>query len=164
MFWYAYFIIGIMPIKRDELLAPLSREHHHGLLLCWKIRTGFRKNVPVDRIQAYAEWFYKNHLISHFEIEEKYVFSVLGNEHELVKRALREHRQLRRLFEGVREEENSLGLIEEKLEAHIRFEERVLFNQIQEVATAEELEVISVRHSDEGGTLNEDEWTDEFWK
>lgn len=153
-----------MPIKRDQLLAPLSREHHHGLLLCWKIRTGFRKNIPVDRIHAYAEWFYKNHLISHFEIEEKYVFSVLGNEHELVKRALKEHRQLRRLFEGVREEENSLGLIEEKLEAHIRFEERVLFNEIQDVATAAELEEISVRHSDEGGTLNEDEWTDEFWK
>ncbi len=153
-----------MPIKRDELLAPLSREHHHGLLLCWKIRTGFRKDIPVDRIQAYAEWFYKNHLISHFEIEEKYVFSVLGNENELVKRALKEHRQLRRLFEAVREEENSLGLIEEKLEAHIRFEERVLFNEIQAVASPEELEEISIRHSDEGGTMHDREWEDEFWK
>jgi hemerythrin-like domain-containing protein len=153
-----------MPIKRDELLAPLSREHHHGLLLCWKIRTGFRKNIPVERIQSYADWFYKNHLLDHFEIEEKYVFSVLGNEHELVKRALKEHRQLRRLFNGVRDEEKNLGLIEEKLDAHIRFEERVLFNEIQATASPAALEEISARHSSYAGTDTAEEWPDEFWK
>ena len=153
-----------MPIKRDELLAPLSREHHHGLLLCWKIRTGFRKNIPVERIQSYAEWFYRTHLLDHFEVEEKYVFSVLGNEHDLVKRALKEHRQLRRLFDGVHDEQKNLGLIEEKLDAHIRFEERILFNEIQAIASAADLEEISARHSGHKGSDTAEEWKDEFWK
>src|SRR5690606_10923423 len=28
------------PIKRNKDLQPFSRDHHHSLLLCWKIRTG----------------------------------------------------------------------------------------------------------------------------
>ncbi|WP_241739476.1 hypothetical protein [Aestuariibaculum marinum] len=31
------------PLKRHKALQPLSREHHYGLLLTWKIRTGFKK-------------------------------------------------------------------------------------------------------------------------
>ncbi len=153
-----------MPIKRVESLAPLSREHHHGLLLCWKIRTGFRKNIPVERIQSYADWFFKNHLLDHFDVEERYVFSVLGNEHDLVKRALKEHRQLRRLFDGIHDDPKAVAMIEEKLEAHIRFEERILFNEIQSVASPAELEEISSRHSGDGTVDLEGGWDDAFWK
>lgn len=151
-----------MPIKRDESLQPLSREHHHGLLLCWKIRTGYKKEIQESRIQAYAYWFYRNHLIPHFEVEETYVFPVLGNDHSLVKRALGEHRKLRRLFEGLNDESKNLVLIEEMLEAHIRFEERVLFNEIQKVASPAQLEEVGEKHS--AHLEVEGEWEDEFWK
>jgi hypothetical protein len=60
----------IAPIKRDKALQEVSREHHHGLLLCWKIRKGFSKGIEPERIKRYADWFYKTHLISHFEVEE----------------------------------------------------------------------------------------------
>jgi len=40
-----------VPIKRSIALQPLSREHHHGLLLCWKIRTGLKKGIDIDRIK-----------------------------------------------------------------------------------------------------------------
>jgi hypothetical protein len=153
-----------MPIKRNEFLTPLSREHHHGLLLCWKIRTGYRKNIETGRIQDYAHWFYTNHLHAHFEVEEKHVFPILGDGDELVKRALMEHRKLRRLFEAVKVEPKNLGLIEEKLEAHIRFEERILFNKIQEVALPSEFEEMMLKHSDESGAEHAEEWADEFWK
>ncbi|MEO5601557.1 MAG: hemerythrin domain-containing protein [Cyclobacteriaceae bacterium] len=152
-----------MPIKRNEFLTPLSLEHHHGLLLCWKIRTGYRNNIEPSRIQSYAYWFYTNYLLAHFEVEEKYVFSILGDGHELVKRALMEHRKLRRLFEGVKLEGKNLGLIEEKLEAHIRFEERVLFNKIQDVASPSELEGMLLRHSDQLQMQHVEEWGDKFW-
>ena len=102
--------------------------------------------------------------MSHFEVEEKYVFPVLGNENEMVKRALTEHRKLRRLFERVNDEEKNLGLIEELLDAHIRFEERVLFNEIQEVASPAELEVIFEKHSTQTEVPHGEEWEDEFWK
>jgi hypothetical protein len=153
-----------MPIKREEFLKPLSRDHHHGLLLCWKIRTGFRKQVEISRIKSYSDWFYKNHLLPHFYLEEKYVFSILGDDHTLVKRALSEHRKLRRLFEDSDNVSKNLGKIEENLEAHIRFEERVLFNEIQNSASPKELEEMVLKHSATSDTCAVDEWKDEFWK
>ena len=153
-----------MPIKRDEFLKPLSRDHHHGLLLCWKIRTGFRKQVAISRIKSYSDWFYKNHLVQHFELEEKYVFPILGNDHELVKKALSEHRKLRRLFEDSDDASKNLGKIEENLESHIRFEERILFNEIQNTATPKELEEMEAKHSGTSESCAVDEWEDEFWK
>ena len=153
-----------MPIKRDEFLKPLSRDHHHGLLLCWKIRTGFKKQVEISRIKSYSDWFYKNHLLPHFEVEEKYVFPILGNDHELVKKALSEHRKLRRLFEDGDDVPKNLGKIEENLEAHIRFEERILFNEIQNIASPKGLEEMEAKHSGTSATCSVDEWGDEFWK
>ena len=86
------------PIKRHDVLKPLSREHHLCLLLSWKIRTGISKNIDTSRIKRYAVWFYENHLIPHFAAEEKFVFPLLGNEHEMVRQAIAEHRRLESLF------------------------------------------------------------------
>lgn len=147
-------------IKREPALQPLSREHHHGLLLCWKIREGLKRKVDPDRIKKYTDWFWENNLVPHFKEEEKAVFPVLGNEHNLVKKALSEHRRLKRLFEEDVASLKTLGLIEEELDSHIRFEERVLFNKIQEVATRAQLEAITV-HNEKEVTL--DEWHDVFW-
>jgi hemerythrin-like domain-containing protein len=152
------------PINRDKALQPLSREHHQSLLLCWKIRIGFRKNVEVSLIKSYVDWFYKNHVQSHFELEEKHVFSILGKEHELVKRALAEYRKLRRLFKEENEVVKNLGLIEEKLEAHIRFEERILFNEIQKMATRKELKEMELLHMGSDSLKKPQEWKNEFWK
>ena len=149
------------PIKRSEFLKPLSREHHHGLLFCWKIRAGIKKDVEVSRIKEYADWFYKNYLIPHFEVEEKYVFPILGNENGLIEKAVSEHRSLQRLFESTTEFQKNLNLIEEELEIHIRFEERILFGEIQKFATAEQLQTIQLNHSDEKFV---DNMTDPFWE
>ena len=149
------------PIKRDKNLQPLSRDHHHTLLLCWKIRTGFSKNVNAERIKRYADWFFEHHIRPHFEMEEKYLFPILGNDNELVKRALAEHRRLGRLFNDTETISKSLSLIEEELEKHVRFEERVLFGEIQKVATEAQLETISKIHDDEKFRDNTD---DTFWE
>lgn len=149
------------PIKRDKALVQVSRDHHHGLLLCWKIRTGFTKGVAIERIKRYTDWFFKTHLVPHFELEEKYMFPILGDKDELVKRALTEHRRLVRLFTETRSISKSLGLIEEELEQHIRFEERVLFKEIQKVASKEQLKTISELHDE---TNFQDNTEDEFWK
>ena len=148
------------PIKRNTILQPISREHHHTLLLSWKIRTGIKKGIELERIKSYADWFYQQHILPHFEIEEQYLFPVLGSNHELVKRALSEHRKIKRLFEAENELQNKLSLIEEVLESHIRFEERVLFNEIQAVATAEQLKEIELNHTEE---KFEDNMNDPFW-
>ncbi|GAA3575326.1 hypothetical protein [Snuella lapsa] len=76
------------PLKRHKALQPLSREHHHGLLLSWKIRSGLSRNIPVERIKIYTDWFFETHLIPHFEMEEKYIFPILNENYPLIKRAL----------------------------------------------------------------------------
>ncbi|WP_086477578.1 MULTISPECIES: hemerythrin domain-containing protein [Arenibacter] len=149
------------PIKRHKAMQPLSREHHQGLLLSWKIRTGFSKGVSVERIKTYLNWFFSTHLMPHFEAEEEYIFPILGNEHELVKKAISQHRRLERLFNTSVDLKRTILLIEEELQAHIRFEERILFNEIQQIATTSQLDTIAKLHPDTKFTENT---SDVFWK
>lgn len=149
------------PIKRHKSLQPLSREHHHSLLLSWKIRRGFHNKINVERIKTYTDWFYKHHVAQHFELEETTVFPILGSEHELIKKAESDHRRLQRLFTDSDDIEKSLSLLEEELEQHIRFEERVLFPEIQQIATPEQLKIIEDHHNHAAFV---DNVADEFWK
>lgn len=149
------------PIKRDIALQPLSRDHHHGLLLCWKIRQGIKLNVEPERIKKYLDWFWVSYLKPHFEVEEQYVFPVMGNENELVKQAIAEHRRLKQLFETEADLLKSISLIEEELEKHIRFEERVLFNEIQAKVRSEQLLQIRQDCSDKSFYEN---LSDPFWE
>lgn len=148
------------PIKRDKSIQPLSREHHHNLLLCWKIRKGFSKGVSPERMKKYSDWFFENHVLPHFKIEETYLFPILGKENELVKKALADHRRLKRLFKNSKKVERSLSLLEEELERHVRFEERELFNEIQRNASPEQLKLIAEKHTEEKFVENTE---DEFW-
>ena len=116
-----------------EALRPLSREHHQGLLLCWKIRAAFSKNVSLKRVKRYTDWFFLQHIQPHFEIEEKYIFPILGEQHPLVKKATAQHRRIAKLFEDQEQIARSLSRLEDELASHIRFEERLLFNKVQEV-------------------------------
>lgn len=139
----------------------MSRDHHFGLLLCWKIRQGFKNKVDVQRIKSYTDWYWGHHLSQHFEEEERIIFPILGSENDKVKKALAEHRRLKRLFEDLSEPAKSLSLIEEELEQHIRFEERVLFNEIQSMATQMQLEVLE-QHIQQHSYF--ENWEDKFWE
>jgi len=149
-----------IPIKRHIALQPISREHHYGLLLSWKIREGFKRDTSIERVKAYTDWFWKSHLVSHIKFEEQHIYPILGKEHSLIKRARREHARLKKLFTAKDRIELNLSLIEEELTAHIRFEERKLFQEIQKVASKSQLELIESTHSKKE-TI--DEWHDEFW-
>lgn len=148
------------PIKRIEALRPLSREHHQGLLLAWKIRTGFSKGIAVERIKTYSDWFYTNHLIPHFELEEDLIFPILGEAHQLVKLAFIQHKKLRQLFTRNKNIEETLKEIEKELTNHIRFEERVLFNEVQSIATKHQLALIEEIHQSQDFI---DNTNDPFW-
>lgn len=148
------------PIKRDKNIQPLSRDHHHTLLLCWKIRKGFSKGIEVERMKKYSDWFFENHVSPHFRLEEEYLFPVLGEGNDMIKRALAEHRRLERLFKEKEKITRALSLIEEELELHVRYEERELFNEIQKRASPEQLKIISEVHKDE---RFQDNTADEFW-
>lgn len=151
----------ITPIKRHVAIQPLSREHHHGLLLCFRIRVGLQRNIDLTRIKQYIDWFWTNHLIEHFEIEEKYVFPVLDPQDEMSIRAHDDHRQLEQLITQENIDGPTLDKIASVLEAHIRFEERMMFNKIQDIATPEQLNDILVHHDQQ---IVCDDWKDPYWK
>ncbi|MEP2772226.1 MAG: hemerythrin domain-containing protein [Fulvivirga sp.] len=149
------------PIKRHVSLQPVSREHHFGLLLCWKIRTGFNLGVNPKRIKKYCDWFYETHLVPHFEFEEQNIFPILSEDAQMINKALLEHRELHQLFNTTENLTDTLATLEEKLEQHIRFEERVLFNKIQEIASPNQLTAVEAAHNTE---MFEENRSDEFWK
>lgn len=148
------------PIKRHPSLQPLSRDHHHGLLFCWKIRSGIKRHIDPERMQNHAKWFWKEHLVVHFAEEEELVFPVLGNQHELVAQALEEHKLIEEMFSQEEMSYESLQVLQQKLDDHIRFEERNLFNVIQEVATAEQMVQVE-KHL--GAEHPEAEYEDDYW-
>lgn len=151
---------NITPLKRHPALQHLSHDHHQRLLLCWKIRQGFKFEVQPERMKAYCQWFWTYHLEGHFAEEEELVFQALTNDNPLVKQALRDHRKLKKLFTNWENPEKTLGMIEEELERHIRFEERTLFPIVQQNATPERLEIIGNHAFYEKFQEND---TDLFW-
>lgn len=151
---------GNGPIRRSEALAPLSREHHEGLLLVWKIRQGLKNGTPLADIVAYVNWFWQHHLQPHFRQEEDLLVPMApDNEH--IRQMLREHLQLRNTMESGNFTEGSLLETAQLLNDHIRFEERVLFPEIEKMATAEQLAAISEDLHQEPAT--KETWHDEFW-
>ena len=94
------------PIKRSKELVSLSSDHHNGLLLCWKIRTGIANDTSVDRIAAYVTRFFDMHLKPHFETEEELVFTLLPQDNRLRLMAETDHKNLELLKTKIIENES----------------------------------------------------------
>ena len=113
-------------------------------------------------MHSYANYFFNSQLVPHFRFEEDNVFSLLGPEDPLVIQALNEHRELERLFTKEDGTAEDLAAIADLLEQHIRFEERVLFTEIQNRAGEEALMKIQKMENDIP-TSDPDDWNDKFW-
>ena len=153
----------IKPIKRSKELAPLSREHHDGLLFAWKIKQGLANGTPVETLCNYTRWFWTNHLKSHFKNEETVLVRFLPADNSLVLQMFKDHEQIRDLIISIDKEpgSNSLKLLADFVNNHIRFEERELFVYAEKTLTQEQLNEI---YKELPHDLNcETEWKDEFW-
>ena len=153
------------PIKRHPAIVELSKDHHFALLLVWKIREGLRKSIEPTRITKYVVHFFDTDLIQHFNEEEEFLFSKLPANNELRAQAEDEHRQIKQLVNDFKLNSSDKSLLEKfasTIESHIRFEERKLFNHLQENLSDQELaEVASslkVREQEKGPL-----WEDPFW-
>lgn len=154
-----------MPLKRHPSLQPYSREHHHELLLVWKIREGVRKNIEVIRIADYCLYYYLNFLLAHFEDEEKNILSRLPQDNEDVICILREHVLMKNMIRQISAHaSNSYHLLlafADLLEKHTRFEERTFFKTLQESLPEDVLNSIE---ADEAEMNFTEAWRDEFWE
>lgn len=153
----------IKPLKRSKELAPLSREHHDGLLFAWKIKRGLENGTSIETLCSYTRWFWSNHIKPHFKEEEKVLVKFLPADNALVKQMFKEHAQIRDLIISLDKEpdKSSLQLLAEFLNNHIRFEERQLFPYVETALTSEQLDEIYKELPNEFQCHTE--WKDEFW-
>ncbi len=154
------------PIKRHPAIVSFSRDHHFGLLLVWKIRQGLVKDVSPARIGQYIIYCFKEDLEKHFREEENFLFSKLSEDDSLRKEAEADHQTIRNLIAGIVQNNNKVDLLRQfadELEKHIRFEERSLFNHLQDTLGENQLIEIEQRLSNDNKDVDV-KWQDTFWE
>ena len=157
-------------MKRHPGLIPLSRDHHDALVVAQGLILGRsqapRSDWPTER-RAQADRvvaFFAHTLRSHFEVEEAHLFPAvvthLPGEADLVAQLLDEHDAMRTRIRDLERDPTtdldvrlpSLGRL---LEAHVRREERVLFETMQREMEPADLETLGARlrgHAREGAS------------
>ncbi|TXK32811.1 hypothetical protein FVR03_19545 [Pontibacter qinzhouensis] len=156
----------VNPQKRDKNLVPISREHHFGLLFCWKLRQGLRNGTDLEVMRAYVRFFWDNILKAHCE-EEEWLLKRLLPKNDIARvRLQEEHRLLQVLVELVAEgspmNKDLFKVLEQDLVDHIRWEERELFPYLQAVVHSDELELASKLLEHKQGPRI-DNFKPEFW-
>lgn len=137
-----------MPLRRHPVLVSLSREHHAALILARAVQLGgstqLRAGLPGEprALARHVTEVYVSELAPHFAAEEE-VLLVAARGHGLELDAVckdieDEHAQLRAMTEELRGglDESRIGSILRRfgslLEAHVRKEERTLFDGVQQ--------------------------------
>ena len=131
---------------RDKNLIPLSHQHQHSLAICVRLDRAIQTGeVDLAAWQAEIAQAFEQEIEIHFTAEEKEVFSRAARVAEiapLVQELQAEHATLRELFslaKARRLDPARLKELGEKLAAHIRKEERQLFESMQKHMTRDEL-------------------------
>ncbi len=123
-------------MQRHESLQPLSREHHQTLKIARRLQWG---EPDADLRQDLAR--HRAQLEAHFAAEESIGRQALTQcpedttLAELLDRMQREHRQIEQLFVEALDgagDSATCHRLGDLLVAHVRFEERELFNRLQE--------------------------------
>jgi hemerythrin-like domain-containing protein len=134
-------------MKRDEALAPLSRDHHQALARALKLKRADESSAA-EALRDMIE-FFDAHGALHFRVEEEvllpgYVRDAGADPNdERIVRVLTDHVWIRARIAVLREagapsaaELRELG---QRLDDHVRHEERVLFPAIEQALSADQL-------------------------
>lgn len=138
-------------------LFRFNDEHEHLREMCRHIRQGLNRGVETKRIRNYVDWFSKKHLVPHLQKEEEFLNKQEKNPR--IKRAMANHRRILRLLTCSCEDIKVLNLLEEELEVHIKFEEKIVYREMKEnLPPAKDFS-----HTPECGTTAGN-WKDPFWE
>ncbi len=144
-------------MKRHPALVPLSEDHHHELVQARRLLRAADASAD-ERLAAgaaYAEAFFTD-TVDHFRREEDGVFPLYAAygdaDDPLLARILREHMELHGLAHALRAEVSAGAVSSETVRAlgtllrdHVRLEERELFEAVQRVVPAAELDALGRR-------------------
>jgi len=135
--------------KRHEALIALSHHHHHALVIALKlVRAGEEGSKwTVEEIRQETLAFWKNGGAAHFREEEEVLLPTYANVAPVntpeIKDMLIDHVVIRSWMQQLEElKDDSLPLMRalgERLQTHVRLEERHIFPKIEEALTEAEL-------------------------
>ncbi len=143
-------------MKRHPALVALSDDHHHELVQARRLLAAADApdDARVEAARAYVDAFFTD-TVEHFRREEETVFPLYARQREadaeLLGRILREHMELHGLARALRAEVASgdvsgetLSALGSLLRAHVRLEERELFEHLQRIAPTAELDALEI--------------------
>jgi hemerythrin-like domain-containing protein len=118
-------------MRRSDALAPLSRDHQHALYAALRLRRAHPATVR-DAVDHFLR-FFEEEGRRHFEIEEQIVLPALPPEDDEWSVAIARVREDHDAIRAAADELASVPSVEsavalgERLNDHVRFEERTLF-------------------------------------
>ena len=130
-------------MKRHAALQELSRDHHHALVAALRLKRAGEESAGAARDGFIAYWDAEGR--GHFREEEEILLPAcvdhIDVEAPVVARVLTDHVRIRHLAERVRAGASPVVMRElgERLERHIRHEERELFPLIERALPEDEL-------------------------
>jgi hemerythrin-like domain-containing protein len=134
---------------RDKNLIPLSRQHQHVLALCVRIdRASPIGEADLAAWQTEVTQLFQSEVRFHFAAEELVLFPAARKSPELtplVEELMGDHAALRESFakaEACTMSATELCAFGQRMSAHIRKEERQLFERMQELMSREELALL----------------------
>jgi len=137
---------------RDKSLIPLSHQHQRALALCVRIdRAQPISETHLEAWQVEIEQLFEQEIKIHFAAEEDVIFPVARQFAELVplvEELMADHGLLRESFAQVESRlmsAQSLVAFAQQLSSHIRKEERHLFERLQRLMKAAELEKLGAQ-------------------
>lgn len=147
-------------------MIPLSREHHFGLLFCWKLRQGLKNGTELQVMRDYVRYFWDTILKEHCEEEEWVLHRLLPQDNTARIQIEEEHRLVHEIVDqickGKRLSKELFQVLEQDLLEHIRWEERELFPYLQATVHSDQLaltgELLAHKHP-----VRIDNFTPEFW-
>jgi hemerythrin-like domain-containing protein len=134
---------------RDRNLIPLSHQHQHALALCVQIDRSLQAGTAgLEALQAQIHTMFNLEIRWHFAAEEEALFpeaAAFAGLKPLVDQLLRDHATLRDYFARAENREldpATLRDFAQRLSAHIRREERELFEGCQRLFPSEKLAAV----------------------
>lgn len=131
-------------MKRHPCLVPLSDDHHRALVLARRLkREGAPSGAALAALADEVRRVFDSELEPHFQVEEQLLVPPLerAGAGALTRRLREDHAELRRRIrrDWAPADVVPLGAL---LEAHVRFEERVLFPEAEARLSPAALEAI----------------------
>lgn len=136
---------------RDPALIPLSRDHQHALALCVVAERVLGSDDSHAAADAQARKIvdkFDSEIARHFEVEERILFPALADfadVRDLISELLDEHSKLIALVDRLRTDANREIIAEftTMLQAHVRKEERQLFEEAQRLLSRERMDALA---------------------